>query len=323
MPIDANVYTNERTAQLSRAMTSRQNQDALPVAWTDMTADPNFSRAPDFHIFFFNISHVEHHASCPPCFPDIALRACPPEKPWELVYAIPNVVNEKWVDSASGEIRGKGTDGRYFATNLLNPANTSGNQWNSAEDWSDAGGMDLTRRGVFWSMGKEPRSEELQKARERLIKHYQRMIRQADDYASRQQLDFINLEHHAAADYLKVRATWHTAVEVPEDCPNCGGSIKKGAAFHPAEGGGICVIDWQRTINAGVKKLNDVPRIFRSEAWYIEALGAEAVQPDAQYETRSCLHCGTSFPVKNYNQKFCKPECREAATREKASPGEA
>ena len=38
-----------------------------------------------------------------------------------------------------------------------------------------------------------------------------------------------------------------------ENCPRCGSPARVGAPFHPMEGGGLCIGDWDAAIKAGVR----------------------------------------------------------------------
>jgi len=302
--IDATVQINDRTRAWSRTMMAGENDKYLPVQFSDLTSDPNLSRPPDYFLYVFNISWLPHVMSCPPNFPNIQLRACPEDHDWLQVWSVPSTVNEKWVDSASGELRGKGTVAEYFVTNMLNPNNLTGNCWQEVDNSLDAGGMDLTQRGVFWSRGMpfgddefeaviasipdltnllkmhphlledekrkyaKPLPEEVERAKKRMVAHYQKCIARANECASRNALTEITPEDHAAVDYLvtnrymRSNPTWHTVIQAPETCPNCGGELKPGASFHLAEFG-LCVLPtqeaWKRAIGAGLKKREDVP----------------------------------------------------------------
>lgn len=249
-----------------------QAENLKGIQLQDFSGDPNLTRKPDYYIYIFNISHQEKSVCRPPSWPCVIFAACEKDKPYKMVGRVANTVNERWVDSASGTLQSKGLFGERFATDLLNPSNLGTDIWQESNSWVDQGGCDLTKRGLFWSYNEVPTAEELAKAKSRMITHYNHLLQQATELASQHNEVEINPEHHAAADYLKVRTSWHTAIGIPEECPVCGGSVKPKVAYHVSEAGGICVLDWRRTVESGVKSLRDVPKRFRSEPWYLEAI---------------------------------------------------
>ena len=64
-----------------------------------------------------------------------------------------------------------------------------------------------------------------------------------------------------------MNASWHLRTAIQEACPNCGDQINPGIAYHSSSVGGVCVLDWARTVKAGVKSRDDVPMEAR---WWEE-----------------------------------------------------
>jgi hypothetical protein len=60
-------------------------------------------------------------------------------------------------------------------------------------------------------------------------------------------------ELHAAAEYFAENYSWHSKQIKADYCAQCGEKIRAGAAFHRTEDGGMCVLDWDRAIKAGVR----------------------------------------------------------------------
>lgn len=232
----------------------------------DFRQDPNLNRKPDYVLHIFSIARVPFVVRRPPNFPILTLRACPPASPYVEVAVVPNVVNYRWVDSVSGEVRSLGESGERFATDLLNPANLGVDIWAGADDsvsWVDSGGADLTRRGVFWTRNAVPAPFELDRARSRMERHYKNLIAQADELMQNGERRALNPEHHLAAEYFKLKTAWHSIAQVSLACPNCGEDVGPGLAYHRSSLGMICVLDWKRTVESGVKTRDDVPENHR------------------------------------------------------------
>lgn len=230
--------------------------------------DVNLQRTPAYWIHIFNISPNQYVRYRPPQFPRIVLAPCPSDKEWVEVARIPDIVNEKEINPDTGLVSYRGSRGERFATDLVNPSNLTNNMWAEiAPNWMDGGGDDLSRKGVFWSKNEVPTREELQKSRRRMEQYYREQFQRAEDLARAGKAAEISKEMHLAADYLRLSTTWHVMTDVPYPCPNCGEAIKPGVAYHASSVGGICVIDWKRTVAAGIKQKSDVPEEVR---WWTE-----------------------------------------------------
>lgn len=257
----------DSSALLNQQQILDRNQNLR--AGVDLQRDPDASRPPDYYLNVFSISPLEHVRYRPPDFPVIKLAACPKDKPWALVFRIPDVVRAKWMNTDTGQLQTKGDRGERWATDLLNPANITENQWIATNPEMDHffGSEDLVRRGLFWSRNAEPTAEELRMSRERMEKHFRSEVQKADELAREGNLKLISGEQHAAAEYLGLNSIWHVRTQVPIACPNCGESISPNAAFHASGAGVLCVIDWKRTVEAGAKTRDQVPEEKR---WWDE-----------------------------------------------------
>ncbi len=150
-------------------------------------------------------------------------------------------------------------------------------------------GNNYNQQGLFWSKNDPPTEQELKEAELRLEKFYRGLLEKAtatETAAPNQLPDLINDHYRLAADYFGEEYSWHKkrivkkSETAKEQCPNCGGEIKTGVAFHFDPESGICVIDWKRAYNAGKVKKEDVPDDFQ---WWeepsVEAPTPEVVAP--------------------------------------------
>jgi len=87
-----------------------------------------------------------------------------------------------------------------------------------------------------------------------------------------------------AAEYFGVESNWHRAPSMKVDCPNCGGKIPGGVAFH-YDNGRVCVLDWERAWLAGAVKKEDVPEPKqwwgKTSANFAEDVAIEQLRKDA------------------------------------------
>jgi hypothetical protein len=272
MPADATILENKSTNAAEWERRQMAAEAIRTVRLIDFRGDANVDRPADYYLYIYNIAQKKFTVHRPPNFPSITFAGCPSGQPYALVGRVPNVVNEKWIDGVSGEVRVRGIQGERFATDLLNPSNTGIDIWGEVPDemsWIDGGTDDLTRRGLFWTRNSVPTPDELNRARAKMETHYKKLLQQADqlysDPATRRE---IAPEHHIAAEYFKVRAQWHIIAEVPAVCPNCGETTKPGVPFHVNSIGVVCVQPtaeaWKRAVQAGVKTKADVPDEFQS-----------------------------------------------------------
>jgi hypothetical protein len=284
LPEGPGLYSVKEDSAWAQQKSVRMMQDAAmrDVQLVDFRGDANVDRPVDYWIHVFNIGRQSFTVGRPPCFPVVQIPACPEGKPFVEVLRISNVVNEKWIDAGAGEIRVHGIRGERFAMDLINPANPGESMWQEIEtSWIDQGGNDLSRRGVFWTKNAEPLEEEIRRARVWMERHYRALLERADLQARQNRTQDISGEAHVAAEYFHIQSSWHNIARVPEECPNCGESIKTGLAYHVNGTGMLCVIDWKRAVEAGVKTRSDVPEAKR---WWVAPATPAQPEPDGLSE---------------------------------------
>lgn len=260
---DANILLDSPLAAAkSRELTQQTNADTLPIALVDFSRDPNIDRPPDYFLYIYNIAPIEHRLFKPPLAPIFDIAACPVGDPYVCVARIPNIVNQKHVDAYTGQVHNTGTRGEALANDLLNPANSTNEPWREVNDWANVG-TDLTVRGCFWSRENPPSATDLAKAKSRMEAHFQRLVEEGNMLFNSGKQNDISPDHHQAAMYFGLQTSWHRHYDAPVACPICGENIKSGVAFHRNEAGGVCVLNWERAVSAGVKTLADVPLAHR------------------------------------------------------------
>jgi hypothetical protein len=260
--IDASPQTR------SAALHNMQRDNMQGVQFIDFTQDANLQRPADYHVYLFNIAPRRFEVRRPPSWPLITFPACPADKSYVMVGRVPNVVQE--ITMVVDRTVVNGIRGERFATDLLNPSNLGIDPWAEVTDeqvaWIDGGTDDLTRRGMFWSLNETPEPQELAMAKSRMERHYRSLLKHGDELFRANRHREIGMEHHLAADYFHYRAQWHFVAEAPNFCPNCGEDVKPGIAFH-MNNGVLCVIDWQRAVAAGAKRIDEVPEEHRWKGW--------------------------------------------------------
>ena len=232
----------------------------------------DYNREPDYYLNIFNISTLPFVRHRPPDFPTIQIKACPKGEPYVLAVRVADTIRYKWITAETGAPAFDSIAGERWATDLINPANLGNEMWtevtNPALQQFHGGGDDLSVRGVFWTRNEVPTAEELGKARSRMENHYRGLVRQAEQMAADpKRAGEIGEEHHHAADYLRVNATWHMRTVLGEPCPNCGDMVNPGIAFHMSSSGMRCILDWKRAVSAGAAKKDEVPEELR---WWEE-----------------------------------------------------
>lgn len=255
--------------------------------------DRNMQRAPDRMIHIFSVSRRSFTIKRPPLFLNVHLRACGKDDRYVPVAHIPDPLMQAVHDIEKGRQRGEANDGMLCAIELLNPNNpTYDPDWNPpaelAAAFSSSKGCDLFKQGLFISLSEEPSEKEIRGAEKRREHFYKGLIAHADELEAtdrKELVEFVKGEDgtdlRLALDFYGEKREYHKPMTATRSCPNCGEDVKAGVAFHKnAELGVICVIDWQRAVQAGVKTKNDVPEEFR---WWEDEV--EGDEPLAELET--------------------------------------
>jgi hypothetical protein len=231
----------------------------------NFAVDANFLRKPEYFVHMYNVGERSHRISNG-LIKNALIPGVKNGERYVKCFSLPNIVNQCWQDPDNGQLRTYGEDGRRVMMDLINPANMGIDQdFELPPDQIVSQGSNLAVWGLFWSAYDPPQEEEIAKAVTRMEKHYRRLLTEADalDRAGKRG-DILEI-HHTAASYFRYKGTWNTVVEVPTDCPVCGNPMRKGAAFHMFDGGGICVNDWKRTVAAGARTKDQVPD---EERWW-------------------------------------------------------
>ena len=253
---------------------SQRMSDAENLQGVDPWFNPGSVRKPDSFVYVYSVVDPRpdgYHLvrDCSPLIHKLQIAEVPHGERYALVTTIPQPVNQRWLDPASNQWRVDEHEARRVAQDVVNPENITLNPDASlAADKSFAEGNDYSKLGVFWSLNNPPTDLEIDKAIKRKEAFYRRRLDQARALEASSPKDlqaFLTPTDHVAADYFGEEFTWHRVSKKPETCPNCGESVKAGVAFHASQalGGVLCILDWKRAVEAGVKKLKDVPESKR------------------------------------------------------------
>jgi hypothetical protein len=213
----------------------------------------------------------------PPLIPELEIAELKPGERYTLVTTLPHPINQPLMRE-NGERYIAPNDARRVAMDIVNPDNLTLDQDRKVDPSHNfSEGNDFGRLGVFWSLQNPPTDEEIAKAVARKEAYYNARLEQAQVIETsdpRALNNYISTTDHVAADYFGREFSWHRKMTRPEKCPRCGEPIQHGAAYHASGSlpGVICVISWQGAVNAGVKKLRDVPP---DERWWTEGEAAE------------------------------------------------
>jgi hypothetical protein len=235
---------------LSTAMTRANNMD-----WNFSTADYMLSRQADFYVYLFNIAKQEYKISRLPIIKEMILPARKEGDKYALVTKLPSPFKMPKGNVDSNDIDIVVIDGRRMAMDIVNPDNLTLDQ-DAVITNSFSVGQNLGRLGVFWSLNEVPTEVELAAAARRLEAHYRGLLTEARAVETSNPAALsamLTPAHHAAADYFHETFNWHKKEVHLENCPRCGSPARVGAPFHPLEGGGLCIGDWDAAIKAGVR----------------------------------------------------------------------
>ena len=251
MPADATIANQTRIDPKGIQENALQN---FQVDWT-------LRRKPEYFVHIYYLSRMPQTIENG-FIKNLKVAGCPIDKPYVKLFSLPDVVTQAWQDPDSAQVRTFSEDGRRVAMDIINPANMGLDQEKEfAPNEIVSQGGNLGAWGMFWSLNDPPEPMELEKARKRMEKFYRQLTTEADTFARNNRPELIIEKHHIAADYFHYagHGNWHTAMEAPETCPNCGELVKAGVAFHKISDDTICVINWDRASAAGVKKPEDRP----------------------------------------------------------------
>ena len=192
-------------------------------------------------IYFYNIGHMDHEKDHP-TFGKVRFLSCEAGQPYKYAFSIPSILAQTnfSVDNPK-ETHTFLVDGKRVATDLVNPDALGTDQFVDHVRYIPSHGNNFTQKGVFWSFNNPPSEEELDKVKKIHRKHCKFLLEQAGTKAFIKQgwleqrikdmqkrdkdLTFevakkkayeeiqITPEHHAAAEFMKVKTDWHPVLE--------------------------------------------------------------------------------------------------------------
>jgi hypothetical protein len=186
-------------------------------------------------VYLYNISPMTYEKEHP-IFKFVVIPKCSIGKPYKLAFSLPEVMvlTDYKIDVYETDYIYQ--DGKRVAMDIVNPDNFGLDQnVRTSYRYLHSIGNDLGVRGVFWSMHNPPTEEELESVKQRYRKHCKSLLelaaaktllfgetvqRYVDKRYTREEaykaaIMELNItpEHHAAADYLRIKTQWHPVLE--------------------------------------------------------------------------------------------------------------
>jgi len=239
-------------SDLSESMTKANNRN-----FNYTMQDYLYSRKPDFWVYLYNVSEQSFDVFRPPLFANIHIPGRTRGEVYVTAARLPSPLLAPQGSVDTDEISTQLLDTRRVLMDVCNPDNLSLDQ-NSVIAKPTNIGNNLSQRGVFWSLNNPPTEEEIKAATLRMEKHFNTVLEKMKALETsdpKALLEALSPEAHTAADYFGVETSWHGRRSKPMDCPQCGERIKQGVAFHKTDEGGLCVLDWARTVKAGARTI--------------------------------------------------------------------
>jgi hypothetical protein len=240
---------------------------ASNVEWCDPRVDPNLVRKPERFIHLFTVSKREFIIERPPLHPYLRVPACKPQERYKLVAHVPDPFTQAVRDD-NGRLKGEAHSGIRVAIDLVNPNNITTNiDWECPDQYqgevTTGYGCDLSRQGLFLSLNEVPLEAEIVKAEKKRHNYYDGLRRTAVLLESTNPKELAltveqNKDYHLMADFFGLEFPWHKTMKVMVTCPNCQEKVSEGAAYHFVSGN-KCILDWKKTVLAGMAKREDVP----------------------------------------------------------------
>lgn len=225
----------------------------------------------------------------------VAIPSCPADKRYIKVMDIPHPVQSLEADPHNfGAVVMRTQRAEFVAMNIVNPDvfGTSMDHLppsSALAKYSISSNCDLIRQGVYFTREDEgtPAFEKATAAAEARRDAYYRTSLDGLLGMSQDQIRMV-MNSEKGLDLRTASA--HFGEDIPGlvartpkvSCPNCFERIPQGAAFHKNELlGVICVIDWKRAVEAGVKTKDQVPD---SKRWWAVEIPTPAVGTAAALE---------------------------------------
>ena len=205
-------------------------------------------------------------------FPRLHLAGCENGERWVTAAVIADPVVQSSPDQERGGQRLDEHDGWRACIDLLNPRNATNDPYEGSGNpdfFANKQGQNLIAEGYWPSLHETPTEKEIQDAEARVQKHYQWLTKEAIRLASRSKKDLDEFlqtypDTHTAMDVLGLTADWHSPSIVKAVCPNCGGDIRPGVAYHIGELG-PCIIDPVRSFKAGIIPKDKMDELMDAE----------------------------------------------------------
>ena len=250
--MEPTLSTPLHRSDLSESMTKANNRN-----FNYTMQDYLYSRKPDFWVYLYNVSEQSFDVFRPPLFANIHIPGRTRGEVYVTAARLPSPLLAPQGSVDTDEISTQLLDTRRVLMDVCNPDNLSLDQ-NSVIAKPTNIGNNLSQRGVFWSLNNPPTEEEIKAATLRMEKHFNTVLEKMKALETSDPkglLEALSPEAHTAADYFGVETSWHGRRSKPMDCPQCGERIKQGVAFHKTDEGGLCVLDWARTVKAGARTI--------------------------------------------------------------------
>jgi hypothetical protein len=196
-----------------------------------------------------------------------------PNQRYRYVTSFPQPILIPRLNEEGNELTHYEQDAVRFVVDLINPNNlgrtlSAGNAPGLASE-----GVDLSQKGVFFSLSNPPFETDVKEAYTRMTKYYSLLHEKAQtlevsDKASLARELAQNPDYAYAATYFGKPVNWHRAPQRSIECPNCGEQKPAGRLFHPASGGLFLCVEqsqeaWKAAVNSGAKKLDEVPEDYQ------------------------------------------------------------
>jgi hypothetical protein len=217
------------------------------------------NRKPAYYVYLYNAGDLPRRIERPWAHPAVLLSPCEPGEAYSKPFIIPDIVAEAIPQAGRTGLAVNGVDGKFLAQDALFPDNPFG----SWEDYqpTPAGmaqniGTDLYARGCWWSLDPSPEvdSEEVLTARNRITRHYEHLVQQATEFSMQglEGMKQITGEMHHAADFFKLKTSWHQHFTAQIECPGCSQTIPLGTMRHMPKT--VCgfVLNWPGAVRGGM-----------------------------------------------------------------------
>jgi hypothetical protein len=249
---EVNATAPVHNSHLSESMTKANN-----THFNFSLQDYLYGRKPDYWVYMYNVSEQPQDIFRPPLFANLHVPGRKRGEDYTLAARLPSPLLAPQGSVDSDELSTSLMDTRRVVMDMINPDNLGLDQDAVIAKPSNIGN-NLGAKGVFWSLNYPPTEDEVKAAVKRMETYFNKVlekIKALETSNPKEMLEHLGPEAHTAADYFGIETSWHGKRSRPMDCPNCGERIKAGVAFHKTEEGGLCVLDWKRTVKAGARTI--------------------------------------------------------------------